>query len=348
MSYHSDAMATTLPLSPPASQASRGQPGPAAAAAARASRALFGLGGLGLVTSLFVVSRLATSWRLSGARTHDMQLAGQRIAYPAANADAIVVLVLALLGFAVIVVALVSAAREVIASARLARRVEARSAPLGHDVRLLDDARPLAFCAGLCRPRIYVSRGAVDLLDQEALDAVIAHERHHARQRDPLRLATSRVLARSLFFLPGLRTVADRHRAWAEIGADESVLVSAPHGRSALARAILDFVDHGGPEAGVDPSRIDHLAGDAPSWRLPAALSAVALAVLVLLVAVSALLGRLASGSASLALPLLSAQPCVLVLATIPVVLGTALTVAWRRRPQRRRAGRLVAATRRA
>jgi Zn-dependent protease with chaperone function len=324
-------MATTMPWSPRA-RTSPERSRPAAAAAARASRATLWLGGLGLASSLFVVSRLVGSWHLAAARTPSVDLGGMHLAYPAANVDAIVVLVLALLGLATLTIALVAGLREVAASARFARRVGDRSRALAHDLHVIEDGRPLAFCAGLWRPRIYVSRGALELLDGDALQAVIAHERHHAHRRDPLRLAAGRVLARALFFLPAVGVFADRQRAWAELGADESVVAAAAASRPALARAILSFADHGGPGAGVDPARVDHLIGEPPSWRLPATVCALAVAVITLLVAVSALLGRVAEGSASLAPPLLSSQPCVLVLALVPAAIALGATTMRRAR----------------
>jgi Zn-dependent protease with chaperone function len=48
-----------------------------------------------------------------------------------------------------------------------------------------DDAT--AFCAGLLRPRVYLTEGVVRVLDPGALDAVLVHESAHARRRDPLR-----------------------------------------------------------------------------------------------------------------------------------------------------------------
>jgi hypothetical protein len=44
--------------------------------------------------------------------------------------------------------------------------------------------------------------------------------------------------------------------------------------------------------------------------------------ILALLITVAVLAGRVASGSATLALPFLSRQPCILVLAVIPAALG--------------------------
>ena len=93
---------------------------------------------------------------------------------------------------------------------------------------LIADAHPRAFCAGLLRPRVYVSTGAVALLDDAALSAVLAHERQHARRHDPLRLAVGRVLARALFFLPELGDLVERQQALAELSADESAVNAGP------------------------------------------------------------------------------------------------------------------------
>jgi hypothetical protein len=139
-----------------------------------------------------------------------------------------------------------------------------------------------------------------------------------------LRLAVGRVLARALFFLPGLAELVERQQALAELSADESAIAGGAADRSALARAMLSFSDSpaSGRSSGVDPARVDYLLGDPPSWRFPALLCVAATAVLVLLVAVAVLAGQVASGSATLAVPFLSRQPCILVLAAIPAGLG--------------------------
>ena len=139
---------------------------------------------------------------------------GQRLSYPAANIDAVVIVLLAVLGSVVTARALTGALREVQASRRFQRLLaQSKPRPL-HGALLIVSPQPRAFCAGLLRPRVYVSTGAVAILDQEALSAVLAHERHHARRRDPLRLAIGRVLARALFFLPGLADLLDVNRHW--------------------------------------------------------------------------------------------------------------------------------------
>ena len=257
---------------------------------------------------------------------------GRPLSYPAANADAIVVMILAAVGAVVTARALRGAAREAYASRRFQRGL------LDQDPRPLDgalliaDEQPRAFCAGLIRPRVYVSTGAVALLDEAALKAVLAHERHHARRHDPLRLAAGRVLARAVFFLPGLDDLARRQEALAELSADEWAVDAGSESRSALARAMLTFSDATTPAGsiGFDPARVDHLLGEPPNWGFPAFVTLAAAFVLVVLATLVALVGRFASGSATLALPFLSGQPCVVLLAAIPVALG-ALAGCYRR-----------------
>ncbi len=292
------------------------------------------MGALGLAWSLFVVFRLTRTWRVTpAARSHRISLLGHELTYPTANAAAVVVVAVALLGLVVIVMTVVGVLRELAASRRLHRWLRDREPRTLGDCLVIDDERPRAFCAGLMRPRVYVSSGAVALLDESAIHAVLAHERRHARRRDPLRLATGRVIARVLFFLPGLSELSARQRTLTELSADESAIVSAPGNRPALARAMLAFSEQTHPEApaGIDPERVDHLLGEPPSWAFPLLLFALAVSVLGLLAAVAALVGCVATGSASLAAPFLSRQPCVAVLAAIPALLGMG-TLALRRR----------------
>ncbi|MGA2926259.1 MAG: M56 family metallopeptidase [Solirubrobacteraceae bacterium] len=298
---------------------------PAASAAGRVFGAGLGLGALGLACSVFVLVRLAESWRVTPqASSHHITVLGQRLGYPTANVDAIVVLVLALLALAATARAIRRSMHEALVAARIGSGLARAYRGRHDDALVIADERPLAFCAGLLRPRIYLSTGALGLLDERALSAVLDHERHHARRRDPLRLATGRVLADALFFVPGLHELARRQQALAELGADESAVHAAPGNRSALARAMLSFADDatGSERIGFEAGRVDYLLGEPPTWRFPALLCVAAASVLVLVVAVTFLAGRVATGSATLAPPFLSRQPCILVLAAVPALLA--------------------------
>jgi Peptidase family M48 len=295
---------------------------PAAAAASRVFGASAAFGILGLAWALFVLARLLETWRVSPARAHELVLFGQRLSYPAANGGAIVVLALAVLGILV----LGAGARGLVREIRIQRRLRgalAASTRLGpRRVWIVAGERPQVFCAGLLRPRVYLTLAALELLDESELAAVLAHECHHAKRRDPLRLACGRLLAEALFFLPALRRVVERQRSLAEIGADEAAVLDAAGERSALAGAMLSL-SGSGPSGGVglDPERVDFLLGVRTRLRFPIALCAGIALALSALTAVAVLAAQTAAGSLTLALPLASGQPCVLVLASIP--LGT-------------------------
>jgi Zn-dependent protease with chaperone function len=310
---------------------------PAARAHALAWAAGLLLGVLGFAAFVPVFTRLLESWRVSAhAVAHHISIFGQTLSYPAANAGAIVVLALAVLGAIVTAIALYAFGTELWAARQLARRLDQLDPTPRDGVFVIDDERPEAFCAGLLRPRVYVTTGALARLDAPALDAVLAHEREHARRRDPLRLATSRVIARSLFFLPAVQELRRGQTMLAEVSADERA-VSAAGDRSAVARAMLSFSDaaEAGGSGGVDPTRVDYLLGESHGWRFPAVMCAAALAMLTIVVTLAILVGREAAGSATLDPPFLSAQPCIVLLALIPC--AAVLFAALARRALRRR-----------
>ncbi len=317
---------------------------PAAAAAGR----MFGLsallGALGLASAVFVITRLFESWRVtSGAASHHISVFGQRLSYPAANTGAIIVTVLAGLGLLAAGAAAWAIMREVLGDRRFKQAVAARSPLPLHGAWLIDDDRPQAFCAGLFHPRVYLSTGTVKMLDAPALDAVLAHERHHASRHDPLRLACARALATGLFYMPALRRLVRRQHALAEISADEAAVISAGGDRSALASAILSFSQSSDERAaGVDPERIDYLIGERPHWRFPIALCLSGVVALSLLIALALLAAHAAAGSATLAPPFLSSQPCVAVLAMIPAAAAVVGVAYARTRGERATARRLL------
>ncbi|HWK28598.1 MAG TPA: M48 family metalloprotease [Solirubrobacter sp.] len=120
----------------------------------------------------------------------------------------------------------------------------------GRTVWIVPTARPLAFCAGLLRPRVYVSEGALAALSPESLAAAVAHESHHACRRDPLRI----LIARAIGDAYALGALPRREQALAELAADDAAARSG--GRAPLAAALLAF-----EEGGIAPGRVDRLTG---------------------------------------------------------------------------------------
>ena len=125
------------------------------------------------------------------------------LAHPTRALDAPLV---AVLGFLCVGVA-AAGGRGAVRLARWRRDLAALPAvavePLADDVRVVRSERPLSVTLGLLRPQIWVSTGLVEVLAPQELEAVLAHERCHARRRDSLR----RLLARvgSLAHWPWLR-----------------------------------------------------------------------------------------------------------------------------------------------
>jgi BlaR1 peptidase M56 len=282
-------------------------------------QALLAAGGVAATSAGLALG--AASVHIAPADAHRVTIGGARLTYPAVNAAAGVLLVLAVLGAAVVTVGARTAWRQV-RGTRALRRAMSIVGPLGGDgvVTVVDDPTPQAFCAGYVRPRVYISTGALALLSESELAAVLAHERHHAASRDPLRLACGRVCSHALFFLPALRRLHDRCRSLAELAADAEAVRAADGARGPLASALLTFGSHGGEEVvGISPERVDSLLGEPTEWSLPVGLVAGALGTVVGLAGLTWRATATASLHATLGLPVVSSQPCVLMLALLPL-----------------------------
>lgn len=105
------------------------------------------------------------------------------------------------------------------------------------NVVYVDGNTSQCFCAGFFRPKIYISRLAVEMLDEHELYAVITHEERHRVARDPLRSAVMRALTHAFFFIPLARSFERRYHEIKEIAADAEVL-AIPDGQQLLARAL--------------------------------------------------------------------------------------------------------------
>ena len=210
---------------------------------------------------------------LDAVRFHTTALAAAVIELKLGDVDPAGVALLVLAGVETMIV--LAAVRSVVVQVRGQRRFLRRLAIVGRDeiwglpVTLVGGTVPLAFCAGFLRPRVYVSLAALDILAEDELRAVVAHEQHHAARRDPLRLLVAGALASAFAILPGLRTLRQRHAALAEIAADAAA-VRALGDAAPLASALLAF-DGSRSHAvvGIAPERVDHLLGEARATDVP-------------------------------------------------------------------------------
>jgi Zn-dependent protease with chaperone function len=294
------------------------------------------LAGAGTVASTAPVGAAIASVHRASAATDRLDVAGFAFSYPRLNAAAWVLLGLALMGVSAIAVALRAGLRQRRAYGRFLAGLEVIGNLSDPRVVVIADPRPQAFCAGYLRPRVYISQAALKLLGDAELQAVLAHEEHHRRVRDPLRLACGRIISQALFFLPALRALFGRYSDLAELNADRAAVRVGAGGREALASALLVFDGSG---AGISPERVDSLLGRAVGWRPPWWLMSASFVALSSLISLTWGASQAASAQATLNVPFLSSQPCLAMLTLAPL-LGCAMIWAARaRRASARRAG---------
>lgn len=127
-------------------------------------------------------------------------------------------------------------ARQLVADEKLTRLAEQRRV----QVEVVDAPEPYSFSYGLLSPRVVVSRGLLESLEPDELDAVLVHERYHVRNLDPLKILIARTLPAVFFFLPVLRELQRRYVAGRELAADRSAIRAC--GRHSVAGALYKVV----------------------------------------------------------------------------------------------------------
>ena len=169
-------------------------------------------------------------------------------------------------------------------------RLAAASREAGIDGRLVCVAGSgrVAFCAGVLRPRVYVT-AVLAASPADELAAVLVHEARHLQRRDPLRRLLLRSTAEVYFAVPLLRFWHERAIERSELAADRAAIARV--GPGALARALFateSLPGLGGVPAffaGVAEARVAQLLGDrVPPRRPTIAVVAGSLAGLILAV----------------------------------------------------------------
>lgn len=102
---------------------------------------------------------------------------------------------------------------------------------------LVQCSSPEAFCYGFIRPRICLTTGMLAILSPAELGAVLLHERHHLRRRDPLQAWLWTMLDAACWWMADAREQANLQR---ELAADRAVIRAG--GRRLLAGALLKLL----------------------------------------------------------------------------------------------------------
>ena len=292
------------------------------------------LGTAGLLAAAAAVGTVIGSVHHASMGVGHFELAGLVLSYPHLNGAEWLLIGLAAVGATAITVAIRAAYRQRATYRSLLGTLQILGALDGHPtVKVIAGSRPEAFCAGYLRPTVYISTGALELLSFPELEAVLAHEHHHRRLRDPLRFAFGRILSQALFFVPIMRSLRDRYADLAELNADRAAVRASAGRQSPLASALLAFDASAPPGAsGISPERVDSLLGEQSRWRLPLWLMAVSLTALSALSLLIWQASGVASARATFNLPFVSSQPCLMIMTLLPL---TGCVAAFRRRRPR-------------
>lgn len=289
------------------------------------------LGAAGAAVAMLAVLVAVRSLSLGAPSAATLLQACQEVVFSGQTLISAAVLALAGIGLSVLGLAVRSMVRQYRAQRRVLSRlpVQYETAYRGTPVTVFAHESPEAFCAGLLRPRVYLSSAALQTVEDRELSAVIEHETHHCHRRDPLRILTVQVLSDCLFFLPVMRHLRERYCTLAELAADEAAMTVGAD-RGSLAAALLVFAEGPTGVVGIAPERVDQLLGEGPRWELPVSLLAGALVTLAGLAGIAMTLAHTASpGGMSVAA--LSAQACMIAMVVVPVMLGVTLVAITRR-----------------
>ncbi len=105
-------------------------------------------------------------------------------------------------------------------------------------VDLVAAPQPFALCYGWLKPRVLVTTGLTEAMDEQELSSVLAHEKYHLTQNDPFKILIVRTLRDAVIFFPVLHDLVENYLLLQEIAADQHALA---HGatRETLASALL-------------------------------------------------------------------------------------------------------------
>ena len=169
--------------------------------------------------------------------------------------------------------------------------------PLLARTRVVDHDVPVAYCLPGLRPRVVVSRGVLDLLREDEVRAVLAHEAAHVEQRHDLVILPFVALGATFPWLAGVRIAREQVALLIEMLADDRAV--RRHPRAVLARALAKVGMADVPDGALGATsdgvllRAQRLVG--PEIPLGAAgrLGVLALTALVLVVPFLGVLGPL-------------------------------------------------------
>ena len=143
--------------------------------------------------------------------------------------------------------------RQAVQHAQTVRLVGRPDPDLG--ATLVDHAQPAAYCVAGPQPTVILTTAALQALDPEQLDAVLAHERAHLASHHHRLLAIARIGRQILPFLPLMRDADMQITRLVEMHADDTA--TARRGTQPLATALVVLAVAAGPAPGLAAAATD-------------------------------------------------------------------------------------------
>jgi Zn-dependent protease with chaperone function len=137
--------------------------------------------------------------------------------------------------------------------AQTARLVGHREPALG--AVLVDHVQPAAYCVAGPHPTVILTTAALQALDPDQVDAVLAHERAHLAGHHHRLLAIARIGRQVLPFLPLMRDADAQITRLVEMHADDTA--TADRDTRPLATALAVLAAAGGPAPGLAAATTD-------------------------------------------------------------------------------------------
>ena len=143
--------------------------------------------------------------------------------------------------------------RQAVQHAQTARLVGRPDPDLG--ATLVDHAQPAAYCVAGPHPTVIVTTAALQALNPEQVDAVLAHERAHLACHHHRLLAIARIGRQVLPFLPLMRVADTQITRLVEMHADDAA--TAHRNTGPLATALVVLAAAAGPTPGLAAAATD-------------------------------------------------------------------------------------------
>ncbi len=128
------------------------------------------------------------------------------------------------------------------------RELKALTVSIESSVVTFRGERPEAFCMGIFNPKIYISTGLIEKMEQDELATILRHEQYHLDHHDPLIFLIA-YITQSLFpFFPFLVDLMDHYRTQREIMAD---VEASAHGNTPVLRRVLQKLIESEPQTEI-------------------------------------------------------------------------------------------------